>query len=118
DSSFVGEDSFTYTISDGFASATDKATVAIPLRDPITGVAFDKNSPVPGAGTDPRIPAGATFTSFGIPSINDLRQLAFAAQYKSSQGRRSVIVRSDEANVSSVLVQSGDPVPDRSEERR
>lgn len=112
DPSFVGEDSFTYTISDGFASATAEVTVAIPLRDPITNVAFEKNSPVPGAGTDPRIPAGAKFTSFGIPSINDLRQLAFAAQYKSSQGRRSVIVRSDEADVSSVLVQSGDPVPD------
>jgi hypothetical protein len=112
DPSFVGEDSFTYTISDGFASSTARVTVAIPLRDPITSVAFEKNSLVPGAGTDPRIPAGATFTSFGIPSINDLRQLAFGAQYRSSQGRRSVIVRSDEADVSSVVVQSGDPVPD------
>ncbi|HET6407494.1 MAG TPA: choice-of-anchor tandem repeat NxxGxxAF-containing protein, partial [Chthoniobacteraceae bacterium] len=112
DSNYLGEDSFTYTISDGFTETTATVTVQIPIRDPITSVVFAKNSPVPGAGVDPRVPAGAKFTSFGLPSINDGGCLAFSAQYRAPRSLRSVIVRSEANDVFSVVVQSGDAVPD------
>jgi alpha-tubulin suppressor-like RCC1 family protein len=41
-----------------------------------------KGDAVPGAGVDPRIPAGAVFTALYAPAVNDAGQVAYLAKWK------------------------------------
>ena len=47
---------------------------------------FTKGDAVPGAGVHPSIPTGATFTSFGVPSINESGTVAFLGKWNSTAG--------------------------------
>jgi hypothetical protein len=53
---------------------------------------FSKGDPVPSAGIDPEgAPAGARFSGFGIPAINDAGQVAFVGKWKSPTGNGAAI---------------------------
>ena len=49
-------------------------------------VLFTKGDAVPGAGVHPSIPAGATFSGFGVPSINESGTVAFLGKWTSTAG--------------------------------
>lgn len=72
---FRSVDSFSYTISDGRASAA--ATVSISLSDTAADKEAMSGDQVPGE------PAGTVFATFGTPSINSTGQAAFLATMKS-----------------------------------
>src|SRR5688572_7883958 len=112
---FAGDDTFTYTITDG-SGATDIATVQIHLgRLPVvTEALFITGDPVPGAGeAGSAVPAGAQFVAFGFPAINDQQQIAFSARIV-SPGRApgNVIVGPDIHGNIIALVVSGQVAPD------
>ena len=50
-------------------SAVQTFTIAVMAQSPGTVTLAEKSAVVPGAGTDPRIPAGAKWSVFGEPSI-------------------------------------------------
>jgi 2',3'-cyclic-nucleotide 2'-phosphodiesterase (5'-nucleotidase family) len=74
--------SVTLTASDaaGNSQSTSFNVNVIPV-DPSTSIVAGRGSAVPGAGTDPRIQAGAKWTTFGTPSINDAGQIAFVGNW-------------------------------------
>jgi hypothetical protein len=119
DAAFAGYDLFTYTISDG-SEVTDTADVIIQVgRLPVaTEILYVAGDPVPGAGqSGSGIPAGTTFSSFGIPSINQGGALAFSAVIATgSSSRQVVIVAPTTGGRDAVLVKAGDPVPNKAGE--
>jgi hypothetical protein len=113
DPSFAGDDLFTYTIADG-SGATSTATVFMHVgRLPVlTEILFSTGDSVPNISGH-NVPLNAKFIRFGYPSINDLGQLAFsAAIFAPGTGFQQVIIGPDNYSAPTILVISGDPVPD------
>ena len=52
------------------------------VPQPVATELYTKGGPVPGAGIDPRIPAGALFTALYPPALNDAGQVAYWAKWK------------------------------------
>lgn len=63
-------------------TATRVVEVAVRPEDPIPAEVVTKGSPMPKAGTDPRIQTGAMWMSFGDPAISDTGDVAYLAQWK------------------------------------
>lgn len=101
---FTGVDQFTYTLSDGFggsAIATVRIVNAIPVTAPVATVGEE----VPGE------PAGTQFGSFGVPSINALGQVAFAAKFSGATREFAGIVGpTSEADIG-VVARTSQPAP-------
>ena len=66
--------------------AVQNITVTVAPRAPQLTTLAATNTAVPGAGTDPRIVAGAKFTRFGPPAIDDLRNTAYFAKWTNGSG--------------------------------
>jgi sugar lactone lactonase YvrE len=69
-------------------STTYDLAVDVRPADPLNTVVFTASTkaaipggPVPGAGTFTGLPAGATFTSLGVPAIDNLGKLAFTGKW-------------------------------------
>jgi hypothetical protein len=59
-------------------------------EDAVPTIVFAKGDPVPNAGIDPEgAPAGARFSGFGIPAINDAGEVAYVGKWKSPTGNGS-----------------------------
>lgn len=86
--------------------------VALKIVPPLL---YASGGAVPGAGvTGSGVPLDATFSSLGLPSINDAGEVAFAATYTSSAGNRAVILgpETDDRTTFAVLVGVDDAAPD------
>lgn len=66
--------------------AVRNITVTVAPRAPQIRTLAATNTAVPGAGTDPRIVAGAKFTRFGPPAIDDSRNAAYFAKWTNGSG--------------------------------
>ncbi len=53
-----------------------------PVADPVFTAVASIGDPVPGAGVDLRIQAGAVWTGFGSPAINNAHQIAYLGKWK------------------------------------
>ena len=94
---FDGVDSFTYTISDAYATA--QATVSIEASQPITRIDAETNGEIDGH----------TIKSLGIPSINESGATAYTAKLLYGTSSVSTIVAGQPAHV---VVKAGDFAPD------
>ena len=88
---FTLPDAGTYEIqgvaTDGIGGETAQGfTVTVAPRAPQLRTLAASNTPVPGAGTDPRIVAGAKFTRFGTPVIDDFGNVAYFAKWTNGSG--------------------------------
>ncbi len=115
DPHFAGTDTFSYVVSDGLgATATGTVTVTVPARAtvPLLALVGLKGGPVPPAsvGTLP-LPQGSRWAAFGIPAINDARQIAFTASIDLGAGGRTVGLVNGDVENQAVLVQKGDAAP-------
>lgn len=82
----VGSRQVTLTVTDGAGnSAQTSFSVNVTPSVPVVALVVVKGATVPGAGTNPAIPAGAGWTSFGPPSINDAGQIAFLGTFKAGK---------------------------------
>ncbi len=90
-----------------FAVARYYGGDAVP-QPPLSQPLHVSNSPVPGAGVDPRIPSGAVWRDFGVPAISSAHAtgVAFVGRWMSPSGRGAGIFVGD-----SLRVKAGDPVP-------
>lgn len=52
---------------------------------PSSNILYRKGDAVPGAGIDPRIPAGAIYNTLYSPAINDSGQVAYRAKWKAGR---------------------------------
>ncbi|MHA3771208.1 DUF7453 family protein [Verrucomicrobiota bacterium sgz303538] len=105
---FVGRDSFTYTVSDGFDTAT--AQVELQGGSSVWRALLSRNSEVPGAGQPGSgIPAGALFKNFGVPSINTAGRLTFTTSYAApgNSAELSVLVMDRGMATSTVVARRG-----------
>jgi hypothetical protein len=82
--------------------------VWVRLPGPLRTTLATTDGPVPGAGIDPRVPADATFTSLGIPAVDDARRVAFLGKWKSASGTGSGIFAGDPP---ALLAAVGDEAP-------
>ena len=75
----LGETTVTITALDAAGhSGTGTFTVTVTPADPVSTEIAGKGSAVPGAGVlDSGIQAGALWTTFGVPSVNEAGQVAF-----------------------------------------
>ncbi len=65
-------------------------TVFPPAQDDVVhDVLFTKGDVLPGAGSDPRIPAGATWFRFGVPAVDADGRVAMLAKWKNPPGSPS-----------------------------
>jgi hypothetical protein len=66
-----GDTTVTVTAKDAAGNQSATAfTVTVILSDTAHTALAAQGDPVPGAGIDPRIPAGAVWASFGVPAIS------------------------------------------------
>jgi len=65
-------------------SATTSFQLTVVAADPSATSLYAKNGPVPGAGLDGRIQAGAKWLGFGLPAINDNAQVAYIGRWKAA----------------------------------
>ena len=78
-----GETVVTLTAHDAAGNTRDlNFPVVTSLTGRVLNALASTKDPVPGAGTDPRIPAGALFTSLGLPAVSDDRQICFLGKWK------------------------------------
>jgi hypothetical protein len=77
--------------------------------EPVISSVAVEGGAVPGAGVDPRIPADAVWSGFGIPAIGDAGRVAFLGKWASGEGSGSGIFAGDPA---ALLVKLGDPATD------
>ncbi len=110
----VGEDRFTFTVNDGrggVRSGVVQVTIlppALPAEIVAKGGLYPQAG-VPGSG----IPAGAKFTSFGKPAIDNAERLVFVAAWSAPKKTGRAIVLEDLlAGTSSIVAYSGESVPD------
>ena len=78
----IGTSTVSVTAKDA-ANNTTTATFAVKviLTSVQTAALATAGAPVPGAGVDARIAAGAVWTSFGPPAVNDAAQIAFLGKW-------------------------------------
>ena len=79
----IGVTTVTVTAKDAVnnqSSATFTVTVAV--NSPLAAEIATTGAPVPGAGSDARIAAGATWTAFATPAINDAGEVAYLGKWK------------------------------------
>jgi hypothetical protein len=104
----VGRVSVQLQVSDGFT--TTPVRVVMSNMVPATSQLAAKDGAVPGAGEDPRFPAGSVWQSFGGPSINDSGAVAFLANVKS--GSTSFIgIFAGDPSAPVLVARKGDIVP-------
>lgn len=85
-------------------AGTVNFTVRVSSRDP--AILQLQGSPVPNAGVDSRIEAGAAWASFGQPAINEPGQVAYTGKWRGPSQKGLGIFVDD-----SLIVRVGDPVP-------
>ena len=111
---FQGSRTFNVSLSNPTSQSTlgTNSTTLVTITDdevpsPVSTVLASKNSPVPNAGVSGSgILAGAVWTTFGVPSLNDNGQVAFLASWKTGT------VTSTGVFVNGALVvRKGDAVP-------
>jgi hypothetical protein len=79
-----GKTLVTLTAIDAAGNSSETSfEISVALERALVAPLAASGGPVPGAGEDPRIPAGAVFTTFGLPAVDDARGVAFLAQWKS-----------------------------------
>ncbi|MBL9154861.1 MAG: delta-60 repeat domain-containing protein [Verrucomicrobiales bacterium] len=77
------------------------------ITDPVITPLTTKGDTVPGAGIDPRIPAGALFTALYPPAINSSGQVAYRAAWKAgTQSGQGIFV------AGTLAVAVGETAPD------
>ena len=112
---FIGTDSFTYSISDGYggtSTATVSVTVAFP-SSPVTSVLHAKGGAFPGAGiSGSGIPGGAVFTTVRNPAINNAFELVYQASWSGGGKPGAAIVREDILGNATTLAVRGAPIVD------
>ena len=54
----------------------------VAITDPVSTLLASKNGAVPNAGTDARIQAGALWTTFGVPAVNEAGTVAYVGKWK------------------------------------
>lgn len=107
--SFLGRDSFTYEVSDGFGGVS-AGRVDISASVSVMAAVASSTVDVPGAGEpDSGIPAGARYTRFGIPSLQPDGGDGWMATVKVPSGAFTGIF---EDGGSRMLLSSGDPAVD------
>jgi uncharacterized repeat protein (TIGR03803 family) len=106
--SFVGPDMFHYTIGDGrTGTATGTVTVNVAPAQMLS-----LNAPVAGAGQEnSAIPAGAVWSYFGSPAINELGTVAMFARWHTAIERSAGIVGIATSGDVAVYARIGDAVP-------
>jgi hypothetical protein len=107
----IDSDGEIYLLGTTILGPQGNSGVALKLVPP----AFVKGGTVPGAGIEGSgVPADATFSTFGVPAINDMGEMAFSGKYVSGEGGRAVILgpRGDDRSTFAVLLGAGDSAPD------
>lgn len=108
----IGTLDVTFTATDALGHVTSQiVTLTVGSASPVTTVLAAKSGPVPGAGVSGSgIAAGATFFTFGIPSINDAGAVAYAAKWKAvpASGSGTGIFA---GNPAALVAKVGQPVP-------
>ncbi len=79
--------------------------------DPVLTTIFSKASAVPGAGVDPRIPAGAVWTTFGVPAINDDGDVALVGSWSGSGTGSAVFGTSPTTGELEIIIKRTLPAP-------
>ncbi len=107
DASYTGTEFFNYTISDGFGG-TGTGTVSVSSGTPIlvllhTGASSGGDA-VPG---EPATPVATTFTSFGVPFVNDFGTVAFSMKMRTPTGTKAALFANN-----AVAVRAGDAATD------
>ena len=107
-SNVAGTYSVIYTAGDAHSNAASATrTVIVTPGTPVTSALYSQKAAVPGAGVSGSgIPAGATWTDFGVPAINDAGTVAVIGTWKSPTGGGSGIFVNDE-----LAVKVGEPTP-------
>lgn len=78
----IGATTVTVTTKDAVNNtSTGTFTVNVTLTSVQTAALATSGAAVPGAGSDARIAAGATWASFGPPAVNDAGQIAFLGKW-------------------------------------
>jgi uncharacterized repeat protein (TIGR03803 family) len=104
-----GKTTVTLTAHDAAGNTRDtNFDVFVVLSKPLLNALTNTSGAVPGAGSDARIPAGATFTSQGIPAIDNARGVSFLGKWKSATGPGAGIFA---GNPPVLVVAAGDDAP-------
>ena len=111
-----GTTSVTLTALDALGNTAETTfQIAVGVGDLATTVLGSKGAPVPGAGQPGSgIPAGATWRSFGAPSINDAGQALVHATLNVGAQRTTAILGwdvADTADTMKCVALAGDPAP-------
>lgn len=102
----------TFTATDALGNVSSQiVSITVAPVTSVTSVIAQKDGPVPGAGVSGSgVPAGATFITFGVPSINDAGVIAYFAKWKAipATGSGSGIFAGEPE---ALVVKVGDAVP-------
>lgn len=112
----AGTLSVTLTAHDAAGNTADVSfNVTVIPTGPIKTQIASKGAPVPGAGVSGTgIPAGAIWSSFGVPSINDAGNALVLATYKASSVSTTAILGWNITNMAGtikVIAKKGDAAP-------
>ena len=109
-SEVIGPVTITFTATDeaGNTATTDFSLQVVSGATQYSQV-LNGGDAVPGAGTDPTIPAGSLFKTFGVPAINDAGTTAVAATWAAGKVKGSGILAGSPLKVVADLLS---PVPD------
>jgi|GEM_PF-3798613 len=82
---------------------------------PTYGAVATKGDAVPHAGENPAIQQGATWSGFGVPSVNNAGQVAYLGKWKAPAFKTPVVLKAQSgAGIfvdDQLIVKAGDPVP-------
>jgi uncharacterized repeat protein (TIGR01451 family) len=91
----------------GNAAPAVQASLTVEQAVLTTTALYTKGGAVPGAGVDVRIAAGAVWTGFGVPAINDSGAVAFVGKWSAPGGSGSGIFVDG-----SLVAAAGEAAPD------
>lgn len=119
DVGFSGTDLLTYTVTDAFgATASSSVSITVNPRSttPVKELLAAKGQPILGAGVSgsgtEALPTGSTWSSFGLPAINDASMVAFAAVTQTGAKSTTAGIFVGSASAPTLLAAAGKPAPD------